>query len=128
MSALQSQQRERGGQNGGDPFSSESFDPIDFINSIFPSNESNNASIHEFSANVNTNRVKNTNKNDDGEKSSAITNTNGFVLLEQKLRQTSKQMDRDVRKSIRDRSIAGERVANDVALAENAAEQLKMKK
>jgi len=36
-------------------------------------------------------------------------------------------MDRDVRKSIRDRSIAGERVANDVALAENAAEQLNMK-
>ena len=129
MSALQSQRRERGGQNGGDPFSSESFDPIDFINSIFPSNESNNASIHEFSANVNTNhRVKNKTNNDDGGKSSTITNTNGgFVLLEQKLRQTSKQMDRDVRKSIRDRSIAGERVANDVALAENAAEQLKMK-
>ena len=36
-------------------------------------------------------------------------------------------MDKDVRKSIRDRSIAGERVANDVALAENAAEQLHMK-
>ena len=36
-------------------------------------------------------------------------------------------MDKDVRKSIRDRSIAGERVASDVALAENAAEQLHVK-
>ena len=118
MSALQSQQQERG--QGGDPFSSESFDPIDFINSIFPSNESN-SSIHEFNINNNVNTTNN------GGKSSTFTNTNVFVLLEQKLRQTSKQMDRDVRKSIRDRSICGERVANDVALAEKAAEQLKMK-
>ena len=36
-------------------------------------------------------------------------------------------MDKDVRKSIRDRSIAGERVASDVALAECAAEQLNVK-
>ena len=36
-------------------------------------------------------------------------------------------MDKDVRKSIRDRSIAGERVASDVALAECAAEQLHVK-
>ena len=36
-------------------------------------------------------------------------------------------MDKDVRKSIRDRSIAGERVASDVALAESAAEQLHVK-
>ena len=36
-------------------------------------------------------------------------------------------MDKDVRKSIRDRSIAGERVASDVALAECAAEQLRVK-
>ena len=126
MSAQSHQQRERGGQggqNGGDPFSSESFDPIDFINSIFPSHESStSSSVHEFSANINDNHIKNT-----GGKSSNRTNTNGFALLEQKLRHTSKQMDRDVRKSIRDRSIAGERVANDVALAENAAEQLNMK-
>ena len=116
----QQQQQERGGQNGGDPFSSESFDPIDFINSIFPSNESSNSSIHEFSANHTLNTTG-------GGKSSTFANANGFVVLEQKLRQTSKQMDREVRKSIRDRSICGERVANDVALAENAAEQLKMK-
>ena len=126
MSAQSHQQRERGGQggqNGGDPFSSESFDPIDFINSIFPSHESStSSSVHEFSANINDNHINNT-----GGKSSNRTNTNGFALLEQKLRHTSKQMDRDVRKSIRDRSIAGERVANDVALAENAAEQLNMK-
>ena len=125
MSFAQShQQQERGGQggqNGGDPFSSESFDPIDFINSIFPASASTNASIHEFSANINTNRT-NINNNTGG-KSTNLTNTNGFALLEQKLRHTSKQMDRDVRKSIRDRSIAGERVANDVALAEKAAEQ-----
>lgn len=128
MSAQSHQQRERGGQgggqNGGDPFSSESFDPIDFINSIFPSHESSNSSsVHEFSANINDNHI-NTNT---GGKSSNLTNTNGFALLEQKLRHTSKQMDQDVRKSIRDRSIAGERVANDVALAEDAAEQLKVK-
>jgi len=126
MSAQSHQQRERGGQggqNGGDPFSSESFDPIDFINSIFPSHESStSSSVHEFSANINDNHINNT-----GGKSSNRTNTNGFALLEQKLRHTSKQMDRDVRKSIRDRSIAGERVANDVAVAENAAEQLNMK-
>ena len=126
MSAQSHQQRERGGQggqNGGDPFSSESFDPIDFINSIFPSHESStSSSVHEFNANINDNHINNT-----GGKSSNRTNTNGFALLEQKLRHTSKQMDRDVRKSIRDRSIAGERVANDVALAENAAEQLNMK-
>ena len=126
MSAQSHQQRERGGQggqNGGDPFSSESFDPIDFINSIFPSHESStSSSVHELSANINDNHINNT-----GGKSSNLTNTNGFALLEQKLRHTSKQMDRDVRKSIRDRSIAGERVANDVALAENAAEQLNMK-
>ena len=126
MSAQSHQQRERGGQggqNGGDPFSSESFDPIDFINSIFPSHESStSSSVHEFNANINDNHTNNT-----GGKSSNLTNTNGFALLEQKLRHTSKQMDRDVRKSIRDRSIAGERVANDVAVAENAAEQLNMK-
>ena len=126
MSAQSHQQHERGGQggqNGGDPFSSESFDPIDFINSIFPSHESStSSSVHEFNANINDNHINNT-----GGKSSNLTNTNGFALLEQKLRHTSKQMDRDVRKSIRDRSIAGERVANDVALAENAAEQLNMK-
>ena len=126
MSAQSHQQRERGGQggqNGGDPFSSESFDPIDFINSIFPSHESStSSSVHELSANINDNHINNT-----GGKSSNRTNTNGFALLEQKLRHTSKQMDRDVRKSIRDRSIAGERVANDVAVAENAAEQLNMK-
>ena len=126
MSAQSHQQRERGGQggqNGGDPFSSESFDPIDFINSIFPSHESTtSSSVHEFNANINDNHINNT-----GGKSSNRTNTNGFALLEQKLRHTSKQMDRDVRKSIRDRSIAGERVANDVAVAENAAEQLNMK-
>ena len=126
MSAQSHQQRERGGQggqNGGDPFSSESFDPIDFINSIFPSHESStSSSVHEFSANINDNHINNT-----GGKSSNRTNTNGFALLEQKLRHTSKQMDRDVRKSIRDRSIAGERVVNDVAVAENAAEQLNMK-
>ena len=126
MSAQSHQQRERGGQggqNGGDPFSSESFDPIDFINSIFPSHESStSSSVHEFNANINDNHINNT-----GGKSSNRTNTNGFALLEQKLRHTSKQMDRDVRKSIRDRSIAGERVANDVALAEDAAEQLKVK-
>ena len=126
MSAQSHQQRERGGQggqNGGDPFSSESFDPIDFINSIFPSHESStSSSVHEFSANINDNHINNT-----GGKSSNRTNTNGFALLEQKLRHTSKQMDRDVRKSIRDRSIAGERVANDVAVAEKAAEQLNMK-
>jgi hypothetical protein len=50
-----------------------------------------------------------------------------FALLEQKLRRASRQMDQDVRKSIRDRSIAGERVASDVALAESAAEQLHVK-
>ena len=50
-----------------------------------------------------------------------------FALLEQKLRRASRQMDKDVRKSIRDRSIAGERVASDVALAECAAEQLRVK-
>ena len=125
MSAQSHQQQERGGQgqNGGDPFSSESFDPIDFINSIFPSHESStSSSVHEFSANINDNHINNT-----GGKSSNRTNTNGFALLEQKLRHTSKQMDRDVRKSIRDRSIAGERAANDVAVAENAAEQLNMK-
>ena len=126
MSAQSHQQRERGGQggqNGGDPFSSESFDPIDFINSIFPSHESStSSSVHEFSANINDNHINNT-----GGKSSNRTNTNGFALLEQKLRHASTQMDKDVRKSIRDRSIAGERVANDVALAENAAEQLNVK-
>ena len=126
MSAQSHQQHERGGQggqNGGDPFSSESFDPIDFINAIFPSHESSSASssAHEFSANIND---INTNA---GGKSSNRTNTNGFALLEQKLRHASTQMDKDVRKSIRDRSIAGERVANDVAVAENAAEQLNMK-
>ena len=119
MSAqLQQQQQQQGGQGGrdGDPFSSESFDPIDFINSIFPDLERSNSSIHEF--NINTNN---------GGKSSTVTNTNGFALLEQKLSATSRQMDRDVRKSIRDRSMCGERVAGDVALAEKAAEQLKMK-
>ena len=126
MSLAQShQQHERGGQggqNGGDPFSSESFDPIDFINSIFPSHESSaSSSAHEFSTNIND---INTNA---GGKSSNRTNTNAFALLEQKLRHASTQMHKDVRKSIRDRSIAGERVANDVALAENAAEQLNMK-
>ena len=128
MSLAQShQQHERGGQggqNGGDPFSSESFDPIDFINAIFPSHESSSASssAHEFSANIND-----MNTNTGERKSSNRTNTNAFALLEQKLRHASTQMDKDVRKSIRDRSIAGERVANDVALAENAAEQLNVK-
>ena len=127
MSAQSHQQRERGGQggqNGGDPFSSESFDPIDFINSIFPSHESStSSSVHEFSANINDNHINNT-----GGKSSNRTNTNdAFALLEQKLRRASRQMDKDVRKSIRDRSIAGERVASDVALAECAAEQLRVK-
>ena len=118
MSAQLQQQSQQGGQGGrdGDPFSSESFDPIDFINSIFPDLERSNSSIHEF--NINTNN---------GGKSSTVTNTNGFALLEQKLSATSRQMDRDVRKSIRDRSMCGERVAGDVALAEKAAEQLKMK-
>ena len=118
MSAQLQQQPQQGGQGGrdGDPFSSESFDPIDFINSIFPDLERSNSSIHEF--NINTNN---------GGKSSTVTNTNGFALLEQKLSATSRQMDRDVRKSIRDRSMCGERVAGDVALAEKAAEQLKMK-
>ena len=118
MSAQLQQQSQQGGQGGrdGDPFSSESFDPIDFINSIFPDLERSNSSIHEF--NINTNN---------GGKSSTVTNTNGFALLEQKLSATSRQMDREVRKSIRDRSMCGERVAGDVALAEKAAEQLKMK-
>jgi len=64
-----------------------------------------------------------------GKSSSNRTNTNddAFALLEQKLRRASRQMDKDVRKSIRDRSIAGERVASDVALAECAAEQLRVK-
>ena len=123
-SAQSHQHRERGGQNGGDPFSSESFDPIDFINAIFPSHESSSASssAHEFSANIND-----MNTNTGERKSSNRTNTNAFALLEQKLRRASRQMDQDVRKSIRDRSIAGERVASDVALAENAAEQLNVK-
>ena len=124
MSAQLQQQSQQGGQGGrdGDPFSSESFDPIDFINSIFPDSErQSNSSIHEFNIN------NNVNTNNNAGKSSTMTNTNGFVLLEQKLSATSRQMDREVRKSIRDRSMCGERVAGDVALAEKAAEQLKMK-
>ncbi|CAL6293995.1 unnamed protein product [Bathycoccus prasinos] len=132
MSPAQSHQhRERGGQNGGgDPFSSESFDPIDFINAIFPSSscESSGASLSAHDA-FNDANIHDTNTDTGGGKSSSNrTNTNdAFALLEQKLRRASRQMDKDVRKSIRDRSIAGERVASDVALAENAAEQLHVK-
>ena len=132
MSSAQSHQhRERGGQNGGgDPFSSESFDPIDFINAIFPSSscESSGASLSAHDE-FNDANIHDTNTDTGGGKSSSNrTNTNdAFALLEQKLRRASTQMDKDVRKSIRDRSIAGERVASDVALAENAAEQLHVK-
>ena len=133
MSFAQShQQQERGGQggqNGGDPFSSESFDPIDFINSIFPSSSCESSSGASLSAHDAFNaNIHDTNTDTGGGKSSSnLTNTNAFALLEQKLRRASRQMDKDVRKSIRDRSIAGERVASDVALAENAAEQLNVK-
>ena len=131
-SAQSHQHRERGGQNGGDPFSSESFDPIDFINAIFPSSSScessSGASLSAHDA-FNDANMHDTNTDTGGGKSSSnlTNNTNAFALLEQKLRRASRQMDQDVRKSIRDRSIAGERVASDVALAENAAEQLNVK-
>ena len=130
MSSAQSHQhRERGGQNGGDPFSSESFDPIDFINAIFPSSSCESSSGASLSAHDEFNaNIHDTNTDTGGGKSSSnLTNTNAFALLEQKLRRASRQMDKDVRKSIRDRSIAGERVASDVALAECAAEQLRVK-
>ena len=130
-SAQPHQHRERGGRDGGgDPFSSESFDPIDFINAIFPSSshaESSGASLSARDA-FNDANIHDTNTGG-GKSSSNRTNTNddAFALLEQKLRRASRQMDKDVRKSIRDRSIAGERVASDVALAECAAEQLRVK-
>lgn len=126
--------RERGGRDGGgDPFSSESFDPIDFINAIFPSSScessSSGASLSARDAFNDANMHDTNTENTGGGKSSSNrTNTNdAFALLEQKLRRASRQMDKDVRKSIRDRSIAGERVASDVALAECAAEQLRVK-
>ena len=94
MSSAQSHQhRERGGQNGGgDPFSSESFDPIDFINAIFPSSscESSGASLSAHDE-FNDANIHDTNTDTGGGKSSSNrTNTNdAFALLEQKLRRAS---------------------------------------
>ena len=51
----------------------------------------------------------------------------GIQKLEEKLAGATQTMEREVRKSIRDRSIAGERVVKDPELAETAAEQLKGK-
>ena len=123
--------RERGGRDGGgDPFSSESFDPIDFINAIFPSSS---CEQQQRGFSLRARRVQRCQHTRHEHRWGKIiinrTNTNddAFALLEQKLRRASRQMDKDVRKSIRDRSIAGERVASDVALAECAAEQLRVK-
>ena len=89
-------QQQQQQQQNQDPFSSETFDPVDFINSIFPD-------------------------------ANAISDGESLQKLEHKLLSTTKQMDQDVRRSIRDRSIAGQRVLNDLELAEKAAEQLKVK-
>ena len=92
-----------------DPFSSETFDPIDFINAIFP----------DASAVLMTETTLTTTEENSG--------GSGIQKLEEKLAGATRTMEREVRKSIRDRSIAGERVVKDLELAETAAEQLKGK-
>ena len=96
-------------QSSSDPFSSETFDPIDFINAIFP----------DASAVLMTETTLTTTEENSG--------GSGIQKLEEKLAGATQTMEREVRKSIRDRSIAGERVVKDLELAETAAEQLKGK-
>ena len=100
--------------SSSDPFSSETFDPIDFINAIFP----------DASAVLMTETTLTTTENSGGGESSS---SSGIQKLEEKLAVATQTMEREVRKSIRDRSIAGERVVKDLELAETAAEQLKGK-
>jgi vacuolar protein sorting-associated protein 53 len=92
-------------QSKQDPFCSETFDPIDFINALFPDASSIALRKHPHE--------------NDLEQDDETLNK-----LQRKLTETAEKIDCELRKHVRDRSFAGKRVVRDLEIAQECSKAL----